>query len=174
MMTPSQTRERVTTLLAAWNARNLDAFVAQLTPDIYWHDLGMPHPPALGRDAVRLFSETILRAFPDFRYELRGPLCVAEDGMTCVVPFLITATNSGRFDPPGFAPTGQRVQAPGLDYLTFRGEYVARIETRFDPIELMEQLFRLRIRPPAGSLREGLAVQLQRLRAAWLRRGGDN
>ena len=67
-------------LLRAWNARDLDRFTNLLTEDVCWHDLGMLHPPAVGRAAVRQFSESVLRAFPDFRYEIRAPLCIANSG----------------------------------------------------------------------------------------------
>ena len=33
--------EIVQALLEAWNARDLDRFVAMLTEDVEWHDLGM-------------------------------------------------------------------------------------------------------------------------------------
>lgn len=161
---------RVRTLLAAWDTRDLDAFVGLLAPDVYWHDLGMPHPPAIGREAVRRFSESVLRAFPDFTLTLRSPLCVAADGLSCVVPWTITATNTGVLDPPGVAPTGQRVRFDGLDYIQFRDGLVTRIETRFDPVEPLEQLLHIRLRPRPGSLRERIFVLLQRPRAAWLRR----
>lgn len=170
MMTPTETQDRFHALLDAWNARNLDSFCAQLTPDVLWHDLGMPHPPAVGREAVRRFGESILRAFPDFAYELRGSLCVAADGLSCVGPFRLTATFTGPFDPPGFAPTGRRADIHGLDYLQFRDGQVCRIETRFDPFELAEQLFGLDVRAPVGSLRESLSVRVQRAHAWWLRR----
>jgi hypothetical protein len=40
---------RVHSLLDSWNTRDLDAFVAAMTEDVYWHDLEMPNPPARGR-----------------------------------------------------------------------------------------------------------------------------
>jgi hypothetical protein len=172
MTTGSEVRARVDNLLAAWNARDLDGLVAQLTPDVYWHDLGMPHPPAIGREAVRAFSESVLRAFPDFRYELRGPVCVAEDGLSCVVPFVITATQTAPLAPPGFAPTHRPLRLEGLDYLQFRESHVARMETRFDLIDALEQLLGLSLRPAAGSVREAMAVRFQRA-IAWARRGSS-
>ena len=164
------TSDAVLALLAAWNARDLDRFLALLAPDVCWHDLGMPHPPAIGRDAVRQFSESVLRAFPDFTFVLRGPLCVADDGTSCVVPWTITATHSAVLDPPGFAPTGRRLQFSGLDYITLRDGLVTRIETRFDPAEPIEQLLGFQLRPPPRSWRERCFVWLQRAYAAWLRR----
>ena len=56
----SQASAIVTAVLDAWNARDLERFTALLTEDVYWHDLGMLHPPALGRDqcvaSARAFS----------------------------------------------------------------------------------------------------------------------
>ena len=170
-MTGPEIHDRVDGILRAWNARDLDGFVSFMTPDVYWHDLGMPHPPAVGRDAVRRFSESALRAFPDFRYELRGAICIGEDGRSCVVPFTVHATSTGVFNPPGFAPTGRSVRFAGLDYLQFRDGLVERIETRFDPLDPIEQLFGLPLRPAPGSWLERCLVGIQRTRAAWLRRG---
>jgi len=169
MSIPAQAADIVDAVLDAWNARDLDRFTALLTEDVYWHDLGMLHPPAVGRDAVRRFSQTLLRAFPDFRYEVRGPICIAEDGSRCVVPWTITATNSGPYDPPGLAPTGRRIRFSGFDYMELRDRRVARIETRFDPAEAIEQLLGMQLRPPAGSLRERCLVWVQRALAAWVR-----
>ncbi|MBI2535526.1 MAG: ester cyclase, partial [Gemmatimonadetes bacterium] len=107
----------------------------------------MPHPPAVGRDTVRRFSVSILRAFPDCQYEIRAPVCIAEDGTACLLPWTITATHTGPFDPPGLAPTNRRVRFSGLDYFTLRDRLVARIETRFDPAEPIEQLIGCRLRP---------------------------
>lgn len=169
-MNGTEVRAAFEAVLAAWNARDLDAFCAQLAPDIYWHDLGMPNPPAVGHEAVRRFSRSIFGGFPDFRYELRGALCIGEDGNSCVAPFRLRATFTGVVDPPGFAPTGRRVDIEGLEYLQFRDGLVTRIETRFDPFELFRQLFAIDFRPPAGSRRERASVRLQKSHAWWLRR----
>jgi steroid delta-isomerase-like uncharacterized protein len=160
----------VDALLEAWNDRDLDRFTAMLTEDVYWHDLGMLHPPAVGREAVRRFSELVLRAFPDFTYQVRPPICVSEDGSRCAVPWTITTTNSGPYDPPGFAPTGRRLRFSGFDFIEFRDGKIARIETRFDPAEAIEQLLGVRVRPAAGSWAEWCFVRAQRVMAAWLRR----
>jgi predicted ester cyclase len=165
----AQADEVVHALLDAWNARDLDGFSAQLTDDVYWHDLGMMHPPAVGRAAVRQFAETTLRAFPDFQYDMRGPICLAADGNSCMVPWTISATHTGQLDPPGLAPTGRRVRFDGLDYLVLSHGRVARIETRFDPAEPIEQLLGVRLRPGAATWQERSLVLLQRLVAAWIR-----
>jgi len=168
-MTHADIIAKVSAMLDAWNTRNLDLFVTFFTEDAHWHDLGMPHPPAVGRAAIRAFSESALRAFPDFAYTIRAPICVADDKQSCVVPFTISATNSGVLEPPGFAPTGRRVQFDGLDYLQFRGELVSRVETRFDPADPIGQLLNVRIRPEPGSWMERAVVIAHRVVAGWIR-----
>jgi len=89
---PHQATEVVYALLDAWNSRDLPRFLSLLTDDVEWHDLGMPDAPARGREAVRSFSEAVLRAFPDLRYTIQSPLCVAPDGSRCAVLWQITDT----------------------------------------------------------------------------------
>ncbi len=157
-------------LLAAWNDRDIDRFVSMLSPDVEWYDLGMLHPPARGRDAVRAFALAVLAAFPDFHYIVEPPLCVAPDGSRCVVHWRITATHTGVLPPQGLAPTGRRANLCGVDVIDFRGEEISRILTLFDLIVAAEQLTGLTLRPPANSTRERIAVRLQRLVAFFARR----
>jgi steroid delta-isomerase-like uncharacterized protein len=155
-------------LAAAWNDRDIETFLSFLTDDVVWDDPAM-EAPAVGRDAIRGFSETVLRAFPDFQYRIRPPICVAADGTRCAVPWTITATNLGDMDPPGFAPTGRRVEFDGIDLLEIRERRVSRIDTVFNIVPPAEQLLSLSMRPAPGSLRQRLLVRAQRLVAAWLR-----
>ena len=158
----------------AWNARDLDAYLAYLTDDIVWNDPAMPEP-ARGREAVQRFSRSVLHAFPDFHYTVRQPICVAADGTRCVVPWRIEATHLQPLQPPGYGPTGLKATFDGVDLLEFRNEQVSRIETYFNVLIPAEQLLALRLRPAPDSWRERLAVAVQRTRARWLRatrRGG--
>jgi hypothetical protein len=61
-MTRTDVVAKVSAMLEAWNARDLDRFVAFFTEDAYWHDLGMPHPPAIGRAAVLAVAQAAPRA----------------------------------------------------------------------------------------------------------------
>jgi ketosteroid isomerase-like protein len=157
-------------LLDAWNARDLDRYVAMLAEDVEWYDPAMPNPPARGRAAVRAFSEAVLRAFPDFRYEVLGPLCVSADGTRCAVHWRITATHLAPLTPPGYAPTGRTMRQEGIDLLEVRGTQVTRILTSFDVIAAAEQLMGIPLRAAPGSVQERLMVFGQRLVAAWARR----
>lgn len=167
---PTNPTEAVSALLAAWNARDLDGFIGMLTEDVEWYDLGMPHPPARGRQEVRAFADSILAAFPDFEYTIQHPLCVSPDQTRCVALWKIAATHTGKLNPPGFAPTGRRASIQGVDVIEFRGELISRITTFFDPIYAAEQLTGMTLRFPAGSFRERLVVLLQRVVAYFARR----
>lgn len=157
-------------LLAAWNARDLQRFAELLADDVEWYDPAMPRPPVRGRSEARAFAEAVLRAFPDFSYEVLGPVCEAPDGSRCAVPWRITATHSAPLSPPGFAPTHRRVSQEGVDLIDARDGRVTRILTCFDPIAAGEQLLGLHLRPPPGSLRERILVLIQRVAALRARR----
>jgi ketosteroid isomerase-like protein len=157
-------------LLDAWNERDLSRYVGILAEDVEWYDPAMPQPPARGRAAVRVFSEAVLRAFPDFTYEVLGPLCVSADGSRCAVHWRITATHSAPLVPPGYAPTGRTMRQEGIDLLEIRGAQVARILTCFDVIAAVEQVTGVTLRAAPGSVQERLMVFGQRLVAAWARR----
>jgi steroid delta-isomerase-like uncharacterized protein len=158
-------------IAAAWNERDLDACLSHLADDVVWNDPAM-QVPAVGREAVKEFSESVLRAFPDFRYTIRYPICHAADGSRCAVPWLITATHLGPLEPPGFGPTGKRAEFQGVDVLEFQGGKVKRIDTFFDVTKPAEQLLSMS-RPQAGGRLERVLVRLQRIRAAWLRKRGE-
>lgn len=152
-------------LLDAWNVRDIDAFIELLAEDVEWYDPGMPQPPARGRAAVRAFAESVLRAFPDFRYEIVPPICAAADGSRCAIVWRISATNLGPLQPPGYAPTGRRVSIDGVDVLDVRDGRITRILTAFDPIFAAEQLLGMRLRPVPGTWRARIAVAIQRFLA---------
>ena len=156
-------------LVASWEGRDLEGVVDCLSDDVEWYDPAMPDPPARGRAAVRAFAEAVIRAFPDFRYEVLPPICHATDGSRCAVKWRITATHVGVLEPPGYAPTFRRAEFEGVDLLEFEGERVRRILTAFDPLPPAEQLLGMRLRPMRGTWRGFLAVRAQRV-LAWLAR----
>jgi steroid delta-isomerase-like uncharacterized protein len=161
--------ELVNAVLAAWNARDLDALAALLTEDVEWYDPAMPAPPARGRDAVKAFAASVLRAFPDFRYEIDPPICVSEDRRRCAIRWRISATHLQPLDPLGYAPTNRRAVIEGVDVLDIREQKIGRILTAFDAVPAAEQLLGMRLRPVPGSWRGWAAVWAQRC-LAWLAR----
>jgi hypothetical protein len=168
-MAIAETEALVSRLLTAWQARDFDAFVECLSDDVEWYDPAMPDPPARGRVAVRAFGEAVVRAFPDFQYDVLPPLCFAQDGSRCALKWRISASHLARLEPPGYAPTGRRAEFDGVDVLDLEGGRVRRILTAFDPLPAAEQLLGLRLRPTPGTWRGFVAVRMQRV-AAWLAR----
>lgn len=171
MSSPASAVDVAQKVLAAWDARNLDEFVALLAEGVEWYDPAMPDPPARGRAAVRAFSENVLHAFPDFKYEIQPPICSAADGSRCAILWRITGTNLHALQPLGYAPTGRRVSFEGVDVLDVRNGLVTRILTAFDPIVGAEQLLNRPLRPIPGTWRARVAVRAQRFLAFLARRG---
>ncbi len=157
-------------LLDAWNSRDFGRFAGLLHADVQWYDPAMPQPPASGRAAVRAFAESILRAFPDFRYEILEPICAAPDGTRCAIPWRITATHLAPLVPPGFAPTGHRLRQEGIDLIDVRDGRVIRVLTCFDALAAAGQLLAVTVRPTPGTMGERLLVLCQRIMAARARR----
>jgi len=167
-MTPQDIEALVERMVVAWNGHDIPGFLQLLTEDVVWSDPGMPEP-ARGRGAVQDFCRNIQRAFPDFHYSVRRPVCVSADCLQCAIPWRITATHLAEMSPPGFAPTGRRAELEGVDLLEFADRRVRRIESHFNPVVPAGQLLSLRLIPSPGSLGERLLVRLQRSRAWWLR-----
>jgi ketosteroid isomerase-like protein len=165
----ARSEEVVRQLLAAWDARDLEGFADCLTEDVEWYDSAMPDPPARGRGAVKEFADAVLRAFPDFKYEVLPPICVSADGTRCAVKWRISGRHVRSLKPLGYAPTGRRVEIEGVDVLDLEGGKVKRILTAFDPLPAAEQLLGIRLRPTPGTWRAWLAVRVQRT-LAWLAR----
>src|SRR5206468_2416571 len=113
--------------------------------------------------------ETVLEAFPDFRYEVDAPICTAPDGSRVVIVWRISATHQKPLRPMGYAPTGRRASFEGVDVLDIRDGEITRILTAFDPVFVAEQLLGMRLRPVAGTLRGALAVGAQHV-LAWIAR----
>jgi len=168
-MSEAEVRRAVNGMVAAWEARDLDGFLSHLAEGVVWDDPAMLDGPAVGHTSVRAFSESLLRAFPDFTYRVREPICVAQSGNRCVVPWEIRATHTGVFEPFGLAPTGQVIVMEGVDVLELDGGTVTRIDTLFNVLPAVEQALGLKILSKGGSMRR-VAVWLQRWRAYWLRR----
>jgi hypothetical protein len=73
----------------------------------------------------------------------------------------------GSVEPPGFAPTGRRMQVDGVDLWRMRDGRIARYRAFYDVTDLARQLG---IVPPSGSRAERMTVALQHFQARFLRR----
>lgn len=168
-MTEADVRSLIELFMGAWNRRDLDAFMGFLDESVIWSDPAMLYGPAVGKAAVREFCENILEAFPDFTYRIREPICVSRSCERCAIPWEISATHLGCFDPPGFAPTNQRITMEGVDLIELAGNRLTRIDTLFSVMPAAEQVLRLKPFPRKG-IKKAIIVKFQRARAWWLRR----
>jgi steroid delta-isomerase-like uncharacterized protein len=150
----------------AWNTRRPEEVTALCTDDVVWDD-PLTDGPERGKAAVAAYLESTWRTFPDLEFTWpEGPFCSYErTKLAC--HWRVTGTMLGPAD-PGFAPTGRRVEADGVDLLELRDGLVCDYVGFFDARRMAQQIGVL---PPAGSRAERLAVRLQRLGARLGRRG---
>jgi hypothetical protein len=76
----------------------------------------------------------------------------------------------GELVPPGFAPTGRRIEVCGDDHWEFRGGLLCRCEVLYDLNAVGVQIGAA---PAPGTRGEKFAVLRQRLAASRMRRRGD-
>jgi steroid delta-isomerase-like uncharacterized protein len=145
----------------AWNSRRPDEVLALCTQDVEWED-----PLTEGRErgsvAVRRYLESMWGAFPDMELTwTEAPLCSIEAGRIAC-RWRMTGTMLGSLEPQGFAPTGRRLDAEGIDLFELRGGLVGSYEGFFDARAMGQQLGLL---PATGSAAERVAVAAQRITA---------
>lgn len=149
----------------AWNGYDPDAVASLCTDDVDFTD------PAIGtvqgRAAVADWVRMCQRAFPDYRFEEPEPPYRSTDRAKILSPWVMRGTNTGRLDPPGFAPTGRAVVIEGTDHWWFRDGLVERYRADYDLNGAMRQLGLV---PQAGSRGERALVRLQRAGAKLRRR----
>jgi steroid delta-isomerase-like uncharacterized protein len=151
----------------AWNSRRAEEVTALCTDDVVWDD-PLTEQPERGKAAVTAYLESTWRTFPDLRFTWpEGPYCSYEQTkLAC--HWSVTGTMTGAVEPQGFAPTGRRVEADGVDLLELRDGLVCNYVGFFDGRGMAQQIG---ILPASGSAAEKLAVKLQRL-GAWIGRRG--
>ena len=157
-------------LLAVWNDHDTTALPELVTEDVVWTD-PMLVEPARGVEGVRRFMEDCWRSMPDLHFDITGGHCFADAEPVLMVPWKMTGTHLHGFDPPGFAPTGRRIDVDGIDVYTFRGQKIANYAAYYDNAAMARQLGLL---PASGSRGERMFVSAQRLGARLhdRRRGG--
>lgn len=155
---------------AAWighaNAREWGRFVTMMHPDIVLTDPMMVEP-ARGRAPALVRVKAQYTPFPDGRMEVVGDPFVSLEEPELAYRWRFLGTHLHGIDPPGFAPTGRRVEIEGTSVLRFRDQQVVDVRLFFDATEAARQLLAA---PSAGSPVERVAVLAQRLRAWWSRR----
>jgi steroid delta-isomerase-like uncharacterized protein len=158
---PGELREFAERYLAAWNSRDPAAVGACIAEDVFWEDPALIEP-ARGRPAVEQFVQLTETGFPDYEFSELAPPALAEDGLTAYAPWLMTGTNTGPLDPPGFAATGKRIELEGIDRWQFRDGLIWRYRAFYDFSDMARQLG---LMPPRGGAIERLGARAQRLGA---------
>jgi steroid delta-isomerase-like uncharacterized protein len=158
-------REFAERYLEAWNSHDPDRIEPLVTTDVVWLDPALPER-AHGVEEVKELMRAAWTAFPDLRFT-PGPFWLDphEDSMSFA--WRMEGTHSGPLDPPGFAPTGRRIDVDGIDVCDFEDGRVARYRAYYDMAELARQLG---VMPPPGSRGERVGVMLQRAQARFARR----
>jgi steroid delta-isomerase-like uncharacterized protein len=145
----------------AWNSGDPAAVAACTHEDVVWIDPALAEP-AIGREGVADFVRQSVVAFPDMTFSEPGEPAIADDSSAAYVPWLMTGTNTGPIDPPGFAATGKRIDVKGFDVWQFRDGLIWRYEAIYDFSAMVRQLGLL---PPRGGFAEGALARAQRLRS---------
>jgi steroid delta-isomerase-like uncharacterized protein len=162
----AQARELSHRWLDAWNRHDADALAELVTEDVVYDDPAWPET-LHGREGVRTFAEFCWRAMPDMSYTEPMGMFVAVDGPRVVVPWHMSATFTGPLDPPGYAPTGDRVELDGLDIWDLRDGLVAHYRAYYDSMNIARQIGMM---PEPGSRLEKASAAMQRLLAKRRRR----
>jgi steroid delta-isomerase-like uncharacterized protein len=143
----------------AWNSHQPDRVLELMTEDVVYHDSGWPRTMH-GHGDVREFLTSLWRGMPDLEFGMvEGPfLHPAEPAATFY--WRGTGTFTGPLDPPGFAPTGARLEIEGFDLQEYRDGRVCRLRIVTDMMDVSRQLG---LMPPQGSRVEKAAAAAQRL-----------
>jgi steroid delta-isomerase-like uncharacterized protein len=112
-VTERELAARAEGIVAAWNRHDVDSLVTAFHPDARLRGLAGGEM-LCGREAVRADAETLLRALPDLRFEVRRTI---PDGLTVAQEWTIRATHtSGLF---GIAATGRTLQQSGVSVVDY-------------------------------------------------------
>jgi steroid delta-isomerase-like uncharacterized protein len=157
-LTPEFARDFADRWQIAWNSRNPGEVTGLCTDDVRWED-PLTERPERGKAAVAAYLESVWRTFPDLNFTwAEGPYCsYAATKLAC--HWSVTGTMLGPIEPQGFAPTGKRLEADGVDLLELRDGLVCDYVGFFDARSMAQQIGVL---PAPGSGAERLAVRLQR------------
>ncbi|MDP8942505.1 MAG: nuclear transport factor 2 family protein [Actinomycetota bacterium] len=155
--------ERIYALLNEHDVRHIPTV---FTEDIAFDDDAWPER-INGHAEMERFMTSLWRAMPDFRFELLEGPYLSEDGRHAAVRVRAGGVATGRFDPPGFAPTGTRVTAEYAGFYELEGERLKRGRVILNMNDVGVQIGAL---PGPGTPGERLAVAMQRLNARRMRR----
>ncbi len=151
--------------VAAWNSHDADGVLGFMTSDVVYDHPAWP-VTMHGHGEVRLFMQAGWRTFPDLHIEvIEGPYLLGQD--KAAFRWRGTGTMTGLMDPPGFAPTGKRWEAYGVDFTEYREGRLSRLRAIIDVADVSQQLG---LMPSPGSRGERVSVAMQRLAVRFTRR----
>ena len=159
-------REMCEAWQSAFNDHDADALAALVTEDVYFDDSAFYGGLADGREELRSFMEAGFKALPDAQLD-EAEVFVSLDRRRSAVSWRLTGTHLGEIQPPGFAPTGRRIEAIGSEVFEYRDGQIARATVRWDMADIARQIGAL---PPLGSRGERTGARLQRLKARRMRK----
>lgn len=145
--------------LAAWNSHEPDRLLELMTEDIVYDDSAWPETMR-GHGDVRAFLDWAWRAMPDMTFEVADGPYLMPGQPKAAFYWKGTGTFTGPLDPPGFAPTGARLEFDGADFHEYRDGRVSRLRIVFDMVDVSRQMGLL---PKAGSQVEKAGATAQRL-----------
>jgi steroid delta-isomerase-like uncharacterized protein len=124
---------------AAWNGHDLDAIMAEHTPDTVFH-LHAGGPEAAGTGAVREAFAATLAQWPDIHFAAQDVRLGADHA---TLRWTVTATLASPLELPDArtaTPSGRRVRFDAVDVLVFADGRIARKDTYVDSLSLQRQL----------------------------------
>jgi steroid delta-isomerase-like uncharacterized protein len=143
----------------AWNSHQLERVLELMTEDIVYDDSAWPKTMR-GHADVREFVEFAWRAMPDLEFQIvEGPFLL-EGEPRAAFYWRGAGTFTGPLDPPGFAPTGARIEFDGFDLQEYRDGRVCRLRIVFDMMDVSRQIGMV---PAPGSRLEKAGAAAQRL-----------
>ncbi len=165
-LTHADVRARFERIFGLLNEHDVRHIPAVFTEDVVFDDDAWPETLRGHADMERLLT-ALWRAAPDFRFELfEGPF-LGEDPRYASVRVRAGGTQTGPFDPPGFAPTGRRIDTEYGGFYELEGDRVkrARIIVNMNDVGMQ-----IGAAPGPGSLGERLGVRLQHVSARRMRK----
>lgn len=167
-ITPEFARQWADRFVSAWNSHDPERLLSLVTDDVVWEDPFItPDGRLEGKPPLRAWLESVWRSMPDLEFSVIGEPCISLDGTRVMAAWKGGGRMTGPLDPPGFAPTGGRVEMTGVDAHEFRGDLLRRVWTITDLNAIAVQIGAA---PPPGSLGERLGIFMQKLMARRLRR----
>ncbi|MGZ5310746.1 MAG: ester cyclase [Solirubrobacterales bacterium] len=121
----------------AWNGHDLDAIMSMHAPDMVFenHTAG---ESAEGEE-VRAHIGRIFESWPDIRFETRR-LYVRDGVVTQEWTASATHSNEMRRGELVAAPTGNRIEWPGVDVIPFEDGLVKRKDVYSDSVSILRQV----------------------------------